>query len=248
MCIINIRFNSFIGHFLQQQRLHYLDVTRGFAILLMVIYHLSFDLDNFNFIQVDMDNDIAWISFRAVIVTLFLTTMGMSLAMTHANGICWSCMRKRSLFLGGASLLVSIGSYMQFPQSWIYFGILHFILFASWAGLLFLNKPWLSLMTAIGIIVSFYFGWLNTSAIFDVIQPLFNLPIAYTEDLVNIFPWLSPVLIGIFIVAKGWHVLPCLNESFISKKFSFLGRHSLVIYLIHQPILFGTTLLAYKLL
>ncbi|HIO92119.1 MAG TPA: DUF1624 domain-containing protein, partial [Leucothrix mucor] len=90
-----------------KQRLHYLDVTRGIAIVLMIIYHFSFDLDNFNYIQIDMDSALGWQTFRSVIVTLFLTTMGISLALTHSSGICWSCMKKRTLFLGGASLLVS---------------------------------------------------------------------------------------------------------------------------------------------
>ena len=233
------------GAYLSTGRLHYLDVTRGFAIILMVIYHFSFDLDNFNYIQIDMDHSLFWQSFRAIIVTLFLTTMGMSLALTHAKGICWSCMKKRTLFLGAASILVSAGSYLQFPESWIYFGILHFILFASWLGLLFVGRPWLSLTTALVILVGHVFGWLHTQGLYELVHRPLHLPVRYTEDMVNIFPWFAPVLIGVFIVAKGWHLLPHLNSSFISTKLSFMGRHSLIIYLIHQPILFGITLLAY---
>ncbi len=229
-----------------KQRLHYLDVIRGIAIILMIIYHFSFDLDNFNYIQIDMDGSLAWQSFRAVIVTLFLTTMGISLALTHQQGICWSCMKKRTLFLGGASILVSIGSYLAFPESWIYFGILHFILFASWLGLFFVGKPYLSLILAIFILIGSYFGWLHTDFLFNSVKDVLHLPVQYTEDLVNIFPWFAPVLIGIFIVGKGWHLYPHLEPSFISEKIGFMGRHSLFIYLIHQPILFGLVLLASK--
>ncbi len=232
------------------QRLHYLDVTRGLAIILMIIYHFSFDLDNFNYIQIDMDHSIFWKSFRAIIVTLFLTTMGISLALTHSQSgkdICWSCLKKRTLFLGVASVLVSVGSYIQFPETWIYFGILHFILFASWLGLLFIGKPWLSLITAIAILIGSTFGWLHTHALFELVHLPLHLPVRYTEDMVNIFPWFAPVLMGIFIVAKDWHLLPRLKPSFFSRKLSFMGRHSLIVYLIHQPILFGATLLFYKL-
>lgn len=232
---------------LAKQRLHYLDVVRGIAIILMIIYHFSFDLDNFNYIQIDLDNSLGWQSFRAVIVTLFLTAMGMSLALTHANGICWSCMKKRTLLLGGASILVSVGSYFQFPESWIYFGILHFILFASWLGLFFVGKPLLSLITAVVILIGSYFGWLHTQVLFDLVKHVLHLPIQYTEDLVNVFPWFAPVLIGIFIVAKDWHVYPQLVPSFMSRKVEFMGRHSLFIYLIHQPLLFGMLLLVSKL-
>lgn len=229
-----------------KKRLHYLDVLRGLAVILMVIYHFSFDLNNFNYIQIDLDHDLAWRSFRAFIVVLFLTTMGMSLALTHQKGICWSCLRKRTLLLGAAAILVSLGSYFQFPKSWIYFGIIHFILFASWLGLLFLNRAWLSLITAIGLWIGYFSGYLHTDALFNIIQPLLHLPIHYTEDLVNIFPWFAPVLIGLFVVARGWHHYPQLQTNRLTQKISFLGKHSLLIYLVHQPILFGVVLLFSK--
>jgi uncharacterized membrane protein len=228
---------------LNKQRLHYLDVIRGIAIILMVIYHFCFDLDNFHYIQIDMDTDPFWRGFRSLIITLFLSTMGISLALTHAKGICWYCLKKRTLLLGGAAILVSIASYMQFPQTWIYFGILHFILFASWLGLFFIAKPWLSLITAIIILVGSALGWLHTDALFALLQQPLHLPPGYTEDLVTIFPWFAIVLLGIFIVAMDWHLSPHLTASFISNKIAFLGQHSLIIYMIHQPILFAAILL-----
>jgi uncharacterized membrane protein len=240
MLCFSISVTEFI---LSQQRLHYLDVMRGIAIILMVIYHFCFDLDNFNYIQINMDTDLFWRGLRAIIITLFLTTMGMSLALTHAKGICWHCLRKRTLFLGSAAILVSIGSYLQFPNTWIYFGILHFILFASWLGLLFLGKPWLSLITAVIILVGSFFNLLHTDALFILLQQPLNLPFYYTEDLVTVFPWFSFVLIGLFVVAKNWHLSPQLKSNTLSRKVGFLGRHSLLIYMIHQPILFGVVML-----
>jgi uncharacterized membrane protein len=229
---------------LSTQRLHYLDVIRGIAIILMVIYHFCFDLDNFQYLHLEMDTDPFWRIFRFFIITLFLITMGMSLALTHAKGICWGCLKKRSLLLGAAAFLVSIASYFQFPETWIYFGILHFILFASWLGLLFIGKPWLSLITAIIIIIGSAVNGLHTDTLFTFLQPLLHLPPLYTEDLVTVFPWFAVVLIGLFIVGKNWHYYPQLKPSYISKKVSFLGRHSLLIYMLHQPILFGAMILA----
>ncbi|MCK5809876.1 MAG: DUF1624 domain-containing protein, partial [Cocleimonas sp.] len=176
---------------LSKQRLHYLDVIRGIAIILMVVYHFCFDLDNFNIIQVDMDTSPLWRGFRYFIITLFLSTMGISLALTHSKKICWVCLKKRTLLLGSAAILVSLASYLQFPQTWIYFGILHFILFASWLGLLFIGKPWLSLMTAILILVGTTLGWLHTDTLFSLVQQPLHLPPEYTEDLVTLFPWFA---------------------------------------------------------
>ena len=147
---------------LSMQRLHYLDVTRGVAIILMVIYHFCFDLDNFQYLHFEMDTDPFWRLFRFFIITLFLVTMGMSLALTHARGVCWSCLKKRTVFLGSAALLVSIASYFQFPDTWIYFGILHFILFASWLGLVFVGKPRLAFIVALVILIGSSLNWLNT--------------------------------------------------------------------------------------
>jgi uncharacterized membrane protein len=229
-----------------KQRLHYLDTTRGIAIILMVIYHFCFDLDNFHIIQIDMDTNPLWRGFRFFIISLFLSTMGISLALTHAKGICWYCLKKRTVLLGGAAILVSIASYVQFPQTWIYFGILHFILFASWFGLYFVGKPLLSLITAIIILMGSAFGWLHTDALFSLVQQPLHLPPRYTEDLVTIFPWFAVVLIGIFIVAKDWHLIPQFKANFTTNKVGVLGRHSLLIYMIHQPILFGAVMLFAK--
>ncbi len=226
---------------LDKIRLHYIDVARGFSIALMIVYHFSFNLDHFSYIDIDMDGSSYWVAFRAIILTLFLTIMGISLALTHAKAICWPCMKKRTLYLSVASILVSVGSYLQFPETWIYFGVLHFMLFASWLGLLFIGRPWLSIIVAGIILIGFYTGWLHTDRLFNLVYEPLHLPVDYTEDLVNIVPWFVPVLLGVFIVAKGWHTLPHLKPNFTSTKLSFMGRYSLVIYLIHQPILFGAT-------
>lgn len=80
---------------------HYqiLDVTRGFAILLMFIYHFSFDLDYYDFIQQNFNHDAFWINFRLVIVTLFLTVMGISLYLASYRGLRKKRFQQRLLLL-----------------------------------------------------------------------------------------------------------------------------------------------------
>jgi uncharacterized membrane protein len=114
-------------------------------------------------------------------------------------------------------------------------------------GLLFVGKPWLSLMIALLILVGTALGWLHTDTLFSFVQQPLHLPPEYTEDLVTLFPWFAVVLIGLFIVAKDWHLIPSLKANVISNNVSFLGRHSLLIYIIHQPILFGGVMLFAKL-
>jgi len=196
----------------------------------MIVFHLFWNLDSFGYLDLDM-KDQFWKFCRNVIVSMFLITVGISLALANTSSINWSKIGKRTLILAGASLLVSIGSYTQFPNSWIYFGILHFILVASLVGLLFLNRPVISFLTAIVIFLGTWQGWLHTRWLFDMFDGF--LP-SYTVDLARFFPWFGVVLIGMVIFHYGLH-----NKFFKVKKLSFLGRHSLLIYMIHQPILFG---------
>jgi uncharacterized membrane protein len=59
-----------------------------------------------------------------------------------------------------------------------------------------------------------------------------------TVDLVSFFPWIGVVLIGVFVMHKELFQVE-VKTSAISDKLVILGQHSLVIYLIHQPILYG---------
>ena len=120
------------------KRIAGLDVFRGWAIVLMVMYHFVYDLKYFSYISTNLDKDIFWVYSRYVIVFMFLVSVGMGLKLTHRSGIKWDKVKKRTVILGAASILVSVSTYIQFPHTWVYFGVLHFILLASWLGLLFL--------------------------------------------------------------------------------------------------------------
>lgn len=229
---------------MQTNRINSLDIFRGWAIVLMIAYHFSYDLKYFGYISVDLDHDIFWVYSRYVIISMFLVSVGMSLKLAHTPNIKWLKMKRRTLLLGGASLLVSIATYLQFPDTWVYFGILHFILFASWVGLLFLPYPLLALTTAIIIFIGSALGWLHMHALFALLQAPLHLPPGYTEDVVRLFPWFGAVLIGIVMVTYHLHTKIFSHAFFYTKllpnkTLAFLGRHTLIIYLIHQPILFS---------
>ena len=229
-------------------RLVGLDIFRGVALLLMIIFHFCFDLNNFHIVDFDLKHGEFWRYFRFIIVTMFVFTAGVSLQLTHRRGISFVKVKKRVLILGSASLLVSIGSYTQFPDSWIYFGILHFFLFASLAGLLFLKLPKISLLVAVAILVVYNLHLFSMHWLFLLLQKPLHLPAFYTEDLASVIPWFAPFLVGIATASYGWHE-KIFTDTFFKREhalfrlFAFMGRHSLLIYLIHQPILFGIFLL-----
>jgi uncharacterized membrane protein len=222
-------------------RFAFLDATRGVAVWLMIIYHSCYDLVFFKLAHFNLTQDIFWLGFRSSIVSLFLIIVGVSLTFTFQFRKDWSAYYRRLVRLGLAAAFVSIGSYWLFGQRFIYFGILHFILIASIIALPFLKFNYLNLALGLILIV------LGVA----VQHPFFNQPSVHwlgmmtfkppTEDFVPLFPWFGFVLIGIFL---GKHI-PILklsvwrNDKRWKKILTFSGKYSLIIYLVHQPILMG---------
>lgn len=229
---------------ISSQRYFSLDIIRGIAIVLMVVFHFSFDLNNFKFIDINIYNSSFWHYFRFVIVSMFLLCVGISLYLSNKNGINFSKIKKRFFILILASLAISLSTYVTFPNSWIYFGILHFIAFVSVVGLFFVFIPTLSLLLGLFIIIGWNLNILDMHWLFDVLHEFVNLP-ARTEDSVPLTPWFGVVLLGIYIGYKGFFNFKVV-ENRVTKKIAFLGRHSLVIYLIHQPILFSSVYLIHN--
>jgi len=205
----------------------------------MVIFHLSFDLNNFHFIDIDIYNQHShdWHHFRMVIVTLFILCVGISLALVNEKGINLQKSLKRFARVAGAAALVTIASLFTFPNSWIYFGVLHSIALMSLLALLFVRFEWIALILGIGIVVAFNLHYINMNWAYELLKAPLHLP-KHTEDLVPLTPWFGVVLIGLFVGKKRLFLFP-LQENKITNTIGLLGKHSLLIYLIHQPIFFG---------
>jgi len=235
---------------LKRKRINGLDIFRGFAILAMVLYHFTYDLNYFRIISLDMNHSLTILLIRYTIITIFLLSMGMSLALVHNNGIRWGSMRKRVLQLGSASLLVTLATYFVFPTSWIYFGILHFILVASLITVILLKFPKILLLFSIMILIGSATHTLHLHGLYALLKEPLSLPL-HTEDLVSLFPWLAVVFLGTLLVHHNVHqkifTLPIFTTKlFINRLLQKMGQNSLLIYLIHQGILFGAFELYFK--
>ena len=224
-------------------RVYEIDVLRGFAIVLMAIFHFSYDLAIFRFVQIDFLGDPYWVGFRIVIVSIFLSMVGMSLYISYHKEIYLGKLIRRSKILILASIIISIGTYFTFPNQWIFFGIIHFVLVASFVGVIFVKIPFTSLIIGITIIILSNMGILHLNFLMNWSRELFNLP-SYTMDLVPFFPWIGVVFIGIYLQYQNLFGFK-FSQSKIKNILSYLGKHSLAIYLIHQPILFSIVWLYY---
>lgn len=222
-----------------------LDVMRGFAILLMFIYHFSFDLDYYGFIQQNFTTDQFWINFRTVIVACFLTIVGISLYLASYHGLNKKSFQRRLLLLVIYSALVSLASWVMYPSAMIFFGILHFIAIASVLGLLFVRLGRINLILGIMLIIM---AQIIKHPFFD--QPLlqwFGLmtKLPTTVDYVPLLPWFGVVLIGIYLgqiismLPKNSWFIRWQSQHVSSRLLAFGGRHSLHIYMLHQPLFLG---------
>ena len=103
------------------------DALRGFAMLWMTVFHFCFDLNHFGFLNQNFYEDSLWTVQRSFIVSLFLFCAGLGQALGLAQGLSWSHFWNRWKQVAGAAVLVSVGSYFIYPESYIYFGVLHAI-------------------------------------------------------------------------------------------------------------------------
>lgn len=219
-----------------RKRLLWVDALRGLAIVLMVFFHFCYDLRYFGYVDWNIPNGPNWRPFRYLILTLFISTLGLSLFLAHGNAIRWVEFWKRLAWLLIAALGITAMSLVMFREGWIYFGILHFIAFASLIGLLFLRVPILACLVGASILFGYWLGFLPSYWPFHYIADA--LP-SYTEDYVPIFPWLGIALLGVGLAGLAPIRKIDIPPFRIATWLAFLGRHGLIIYVIHQPLFFG---------
>ena len=238
-------------------RLPLIDLARAFALLHMVLFHLGRDLDTvapglagaygFSFAP-------AWQGWAVSIAGSFVFLAGASLQLAHGRGLRTRAFLRRLALLVAAAAAVSLATYVTFPGQWVRFGILHSIAASSVVGLAFLRlPPWVTAgagagAVALGLAVG---GPEQPFAPFD--GPLWlwtglGQPGVWMMDYEPLLPWTGPFLLGMAAArgdeARGWlAALRGRPRGRLWDRLAWPGRHSLWIYLAHQPILVGAILL-----
>jgi len=214
----------------------------------MIAYHFSFDLRLFGLARLDFEGDPFWLGARAVIVSTFLGLVGVSLVLARNAGVAAAQRWKRIATIAACALAVSVASWLAFPKSYIWFGILHCIAVASILAWPFTRHPRVALACGAAVIVA---GLVVAHPAFDsraLAWIGFTTHKPVTEDYVPLFPWLGAALAGVAagdaLVRRSFAPLAFLAKA--PRVLGWLGRHSLAVYMVHQPLLIGAMALALR--
>ncbi|WP_284165135.1 heparan-alpha-glucosaminide N-acetyltransferase [Frigidibacter sp. SD6-1] len=235
-------------------RINALDLVRSAALVAMAIYHFGYDLAAFGRLGPEVMVTGFWAIYARAVAGTFLFLVGIGLWLAHGRGIRWAAFLKRLAQIAAGAALVSFGTWKLFGAgSFVFFGILHSIALSSVIGLAFLRLP--VVVTLAAAIAAFLAPRYLQTGQFDapwlIWSGLTTFPV-HAVDYVPTFPWLAPVLAGL-ATAKLMSHLNLWSRFYSSVPpaggFYWLtlpGRHSLLVYLIHQPILFGAVSLAVR--
>ncbi|MBQ2687284.1 MAG: DUF1624 domain-containing protein [Clostridia bacterium] len=237
-----------------RKRIHFIDEVRGFCVLCMVFYHAMYTL-GFMFGLSTAQKMFWFFSFISpAFAFAFIMMCGISSTLSRSNF-------KRSLPILGAALAVTLVSLFITPDAPILFGILHLLGVSVFLYSLterFFNK----IPAAIGLAVCFLLflltynlpnGYLGFEGVLKLSLPkvLYNENylfffgfikegIAYS-DYFPLIPWLFAFLTGVFAgkLLKGRYPEFMYKER--APFFTMLGTNAFIIYVIHQPIIFGVS-------
>lgn len=227
-------------------RLIGIDVVRGLAIVGVVLFHFVWDLDLYGYVPAGWATHAVWIAFGRTLAATFMVLVGVGLVLAHRDGFRARPFARRVLVIALAAMAVSVTTFFAFPDVFVTFGILHSIAIASLLGVLLLRVSAASL-AQLGVFVVLV-GLMGS---FDAFNPRWLAWIGLSSvtpsslDFVPVFPWFGATLLGM-AAAKGGvanaleRALSTVRETPPIRGLCVTGRHSLVIYLLHQPVLLGS--------
>ena len=231
-----------------------LDELRGFLVLCMVVYHGL--LSVYTLLGIDLADTLFEFFTPAVpfFAGAFIALSGMMCGFSRSN-----LLRGAKCF--GVAIIVTVvtvAASQYMGEMSIYFGILHLLGFSMmFCGIfdfaLKRTNKWVGLLVAVILFICFYgvpndypdfVGIRNIIPTDWYLKPyLFPLGITapefYSADYFPIFPWLFLFAAGYFL--NKFHFVEKHEKLFMPKRIKplgFLGRHALLIYILHQPIIY----------
>ena len=230
----------------KEQRFWKVDAARGVAIVMMVVYHLTYDLDTFGGYDIESNSGF-WAHFADTTASAFLFLVGISLAISYSRAGTGQHLfgkylrRGLKIFAYGTALTVV---FLVLGMGIVVFGILHLIGVSIILAYPLLKYRFANLILGVSIIgVGWYMRAQDVTSDSPWLLPLGVVPETLPmPDYRPLLPWFGVVLLGLFFgnVVYGGGKRPVgvpRKAPLAAKPLVPLGRNSLFIYLIHQPIL-----------
>jgi len=221
-------------------RIPALDAARGLALCAMVVVHVVVDLELVGLVPPGTSMGGAWPVLARTTAGSFLFLAGVSLWLAHGAAIRWRAFAVRLARLVAAAAAVSAATWLALPDLFVHFGILHAIAASSVIGLAALRLPAAATLALAAAALA---------APGALAGPAFDRPGLWwtglaaapppSMDYVPVLPWLAPCLAGIAAarLAGAAGLWPRLAALPAPRALARAGRHSLIIYLVHQPVL-----------
>ncbi len=217
-------------------RYYALDALRGLSILLMVAYHFGYNLVLYRIAPPALlDNPLLNV-LQPFFASVFIAISGASCTFSHSN-------LRRGLRILACAALVTLATRLFDPNAYVRFGILHLLGFA--ALIYQVVSPVLSKTMRFGWawLAPFFLTYFALDRTFPV-EHLWALglrsPSFASTDYFPIMPWIFMYFFGVWLggmVSQGR-----MPGWFYRLRFPFFercGRHTLIIYVVHQPVLIG---------
>ncbi len=226
-------------------------MARSLALLGMVVFHFARDLEFFGVVAAGATLSGGWSVLARVTAGSFLFLSGVSLVLAHRSGFRARAFLRRLGTIAAAALLVTLATYLAAPSRYVYFGILHAIALASVVSLPFVWLPaWSSAAAAAVVcIVSARLRSLPARRALGGVHGVGDRWSGLRWTFCRSSPGLSPSLLGVSL-AIALDLRPRMGGARTGAAWAaFLcwpGRHSLAIYLTHQPILLALIWLAFE--
>jgi uncharacterized membrane protein len=226
-----------------------IDLFRTIGLLMMFVYHIGFDLAFFYNYHLDPLSG-GWLMLQRSTACLFLLVVGISFSISFGRMKQKGASRKellRKYLLNGLGLiiigeLISLVTFFAVGDQYVRFGVLHLIgVSVILAPLLIQFRELNAFLAVIVFFIGRFVANLHTNS--SLLLPLgITRPNFDSIDYYPLFPWLAAVLVGIalgnFLYNRGFLKVH-LKRNRLTLSVTSPGRHSLIIYLIHQPIFLG---------